>query len=303
MAQKVILDVDTGIDDAVAILMAGHHPEVELAAVCVTHGNGPLAITLENTLRTVQAGCLEHVPVYAGAEFPLVGVPVTSMPSQRALLPLPEATIKAHPGRAADFLIDYYLGPEGPNTMYLPVGPQTNLALALRLEPRIAKRIPRIITMAGAYTEGNFTPSAEFNVFADPEAAHVVFSSGIPITMIGLEVCQQALVGFSDSRHVRELGTPWARAAADVMEREIQWFKDHLGWDGGMIFDACTVAAVVAPEIVKTRPMHIDVELFGAMTRGRTVADMTYKRKAPNVDVGIGIDRQRFLEIMMDALK
>jgi inosine-uridine nucleoside N-ribohydrolase len=87
------------------------------------------------------------------------------------------------------------------------------------------------------------------------------------------------------------------------MEREIQWFKDHLGWDGGMIFDACTVATVIEPEIVKTRPMFVAVELFGAMTRGRTVADMTYKRKAPNVDVGTGIDRQRFLEVMTDALK
>jgi inosine-uridine nucleoside N-ribohydrolase len=301
MRQKVILDVDTGGDDAVAILLAGHHPNLDLVAVCVTHGNGPLAVTLENTLRVVQVGELNQVPVFSGASGPLVGPVVTPMETQSALLPLPEATIQPQSRRAAEYLIDYYMSPDGLDTLYLPIGPQSNLALALRLEPQLAKRIPRIITMGGAYTEGNTTPSAEFNIYADPEAAHIVFSSGIPITMIGLEVTAQALVTLADTAHIANLGTPWAKAASLMMERDIQWFIDNLGWEGGQIFDACTVAAAVNPSIIKIQPMHVGIELLGALTRGRTVADITYHRNPPTVDVGVGINRQSFLQILEEG--
>ncbi len=170
MAQKIILDVDTGGDDAVAILLAGHHPRIELVAVTVCHGNGPLELTLDNTLRVLQAGHLEKTPVYAGSECPLIGDLIQTHPIQKSTLPLPPAGITPTAGRAVDFIVDYYLGPGGPETIYAPIGPQTNLALALRLEPAIAERVPRIVTMAGAFTEGNTTPSAEFNILADPEA-------------------------------------------------------------------------------------------------------------------------------------
>ena len=192
MAQKVILDVDTGADDAAAILLAGHHPALELAAVTVAHGNAPLSTTLENTLRTMSAGALEHVPVYSGAALPLVHPMISSSPTQEAVLPLAETSLKPQPQHAVQFLIDYYMSAAGPETIYLPVGPHTNLALALRIEPRLAQRIPRIVTMGGAYTQGNYTPSAEFNILADPEAAFVVWQAGIPITMIGLEVTDAA---------------------------------------------------------------------------------------------------------------
>ena len=304
MPQKIILDVDSGGDDAVATLLAGHHPRLELVAVTVTHGNGPLEVTLDNTLRVIQAGELGHVPVFSGAATALVAKPVPTDPVQHATLPLPAPTLLPKNQRAVEFLIDYYMGPDGPQTIYAPIGPQTNLALALRLEPKIARRIPRIVTMGGAYLEGNTTPSAEFNILADPEAASIVFNAGIPITMIGLEVTAQALVTLADADRLAALATPWARIAARLIRDEVQWFIDHLGWSGGQIYDACVTAAVIEPQILQNRPMRVDIELVGSLTRGRTVADISGHHSAKlNVDVGVGIDRQRFMEILFEGLQ
>lgn len=303
MPQKVILDVDTGGDDAVAILLAGHHPALELVAVTVTHGNAPLPVTLDNTLRVITAGQLEHVPVYSGAQTPLVSAPAPMNSAQLALLPLPATQLSAQDERAVDFLIRYYMGPQGPQTIYAPVGPLTNLALALRVEPRLAGRIPRLVTMGGAYIEGNTTPSAEFNILGDPEAAHIVYSSGIPITMIGLEVTAQAYVSLADVAQIEQLATPWAISAARLMERDVRWFIKERHIDQGQIFDACTIATVIDPTLTGTRPMHVGIELRGELTRGRTVADISGHHTLPaNVDVGVSIDRLRFLEIMRTGL-
>ncbi len=300
---KLILDVDTGFDDAVAILLAGHHPALELSAVCVTHGNAPLTVTLDNTMRVMQAGGLAHIPVFVGAERALIADPPDTDPMQYATLPLPAPSIAAQPKRAAEFLIEYYRSPDGPETMYVPIGPQTNLALALRLEPQLAKRIPRIVTMSGAYLEGNTTPSAEFNVLADPEAAHIVFTSGIPLVMVGLEVCYQALITPAELNCLRALNTSWATVAAHIIEPHILWWLDNLSWEGGPVYDACAVAAVVEPGLLQTKAMRVDIELGGRHTRGRTVADISgWQKKTPNVEVGVGINRGRFLEILVEGL-
>lgn len=301
--QKIILDVDTGYDDAVAILLAGHHPALELVAVTVTHGNAPLAITLDNTLRVMEAGKLGHVPVFAGAERALVTTPAPTSPHQQAVLPLPTPTIKAQAGHAVDFLIEHYLGLDGPGTIYVPVGPQTNLALALRLEPRLVARIPRIVTMGGAYIEGNTTPSAEFNILADPEAAHIVFSAGIPLTMVGLEVTAQGLITFEKVDRLRALDTPWAQVAAELVANQIRPWVENRGWIGGQVFDVCAVAAVIEPAILETKAMRVDIELRGQFTYGRTVADISgHHGQTSNVDVGVGIDGERLRQILTEGL-
>ncbi len=304
MPQKVILDVDTGRDDAVAILMAGHHPALELVAVLPGHGNAMLETTLDNTLRTLEAGGLSHVPVYAGAEFPLMGDFAPTLDVQSVKLPLPPAKKQADAKHAVEFLIDYYMGSDGLDTIYMPVGAHTNLALALRIEPRIARRIPHIVTMAGAYLEGNTTPSAEFNILADPEAAYIVFRSGIPITMIGLEVTARALVMPEDVERIRRIGTPWAAIAADLMAADVQWFMEKFGCMGGQIYDPCAVAAVIAPEILTTKAMWVDIELHGTLTRGRTVADISGKRGwKTNVEVGVDMNREQFVGLVYDGLR
>ena len=302
MPQKIILDVDTGGDDAVAILLAGHHPEIELVAVTVVHGNSPLDTTLENTLRVLEAGQLSHVPVYCGAESPLVAESLSAHEFQRRELALPPATISPQPQRAVDFLVEYYSDTESHDTILVPVGPQTNLALALRIEPNLSTSIPSIITMAGAFGDGNATPSAEFNVLADPEAAHIVFNSGIPLTMVGLEVTRQALLTLEEVYKINSLGTPWAQVAAGIIEQEVSWFIEQLGWTGGQIFDACAVAAVIDPGILETNPMHVDIELHGGLTRGRTVADISNRLgNESNVDVGVGIDHKKFIQILHEG--
>ena len=303
MPQKIILDVDTGGDDAVAILLAGHHPNQNLKAVTVCHGNGTLEVCLDNTRRVLEAGGLQKVPVYAGAYHPLIADPIDSHPIQKSTLPLPEPTMPQKRQHAVDFLVEYYMGPRGPETIYAPLAPHTNLALALRLEPRLVERIPRIVTMGGAYIEGNTTPSAEFNILADPEAAYIVFNAGIPITMVGLEVTSLALVTLEDVEEINRLGTPQAGIAARIMHNEVRWFMDNLGMPGGQIYDACAVAAVADPGILTTSPMHVDIELHGSLTRGRTVADISsHHPNKPNVDVGVHIDRARFLELLIEGL-
>jgi inosine-uridine nucleoside N-ribohydrolase len=305
MRQKVICDVDTGGDDAIAVLAVGHSPRTELVAVTVVAGNAPLEVTLENTLKVVEHGGLCHVPVYAGATHPLISAlpPLDSTQERRLRLPAP--TLRAQSKRAAEFLVDYYMSDAGPETILVPTAPLTNLALALRLEPRIAQRIPRIVTMGGAYLEGNTTPSAEFNIYADPEAAHIVYSAGIPITMVGLEVTGQALITLEDAARIHSFGTPQARIAGDLIAEEVQWFMDHLGWHSGQVYDACAAVGAIESSVIKTRRMHVAIELTGTLTRGRTVADISgnhYNSKPPNVEVGVGIDRERFMRLLEEAL-
>lgn len=304
MKQKIILDVDTGCDDAVAMLMAGHHPDLEFVAVLPVHGNAPLEATLENTLKLLSAGDLADVPVYVGADSPLIGPIIAGSGDQIVRLPFAKSDIQPQEKHAVNFLIDYYMSGEGDDTIYMPIGPLTNLALALRIEPRLKDKIPQIITMGGAYLEGNTTPSAEFNILADPEAAHIVYSAGIPIVMIGLEVCEMAEFMKADVQRFRDIGTKWAKAAAEIMDIIIDLQTRRSYRKGGIIFDACAVAAAIEPTVVETKAMNVEIELNGTFTRGRTVADITGRQNKPkNVEVGISIDRERFFEIIEASLQ
>lgn len=304
MPKKVILDVDTGCDDAVAMLLAGHHPDLEMVAVLPVHGNAPLTDTLDNTLRLLSAGMLDDIPVYVGAESPLIGPIIAGHGDQIVRMPFPESKIQPSPKKAANFLIDYYMSREGQDTIYMPVGPLTNLALALRVEPQLANRIPKIVTMGGAYLIGNNTPSAEFNILADPEAADIVYSSGIPIVMVGLEVTDIAEIRPEDSANIRANHTPWAEAAAKIIDVVIGIHVNKYGLPGAIVYDACAVAAVIEPGILEVKPMHVDIELSGKYTRGRTVADVHGRTGlSKNVEVGVGFNRERFLEILVEGLK
>jgi inosine-uridine nucleoside N-ribohydrolase len=302
--QKVILDVDTGTDDAVAILMAGHAASLELVAVTVTHGNGSLELTLRNTLKVVDAGGLVHVPVMAGASRPLVRDLYLTQGQQRTELPLPEPSITPSTEHAADFLRRYYIN-GGDDTVLVPMAPLTNIALALMREPAMAGRIPRIVLMGGAVGAGNTTVSAEFNILADPEAARIVFNAGIPITMIGLEVTAGARLRRANNDEIRALGTPQSRIVADLIDLDLTWAEEWSS-DGVEVYDACAVAAVIDPSVVTTQRMHVDIETQGALTLGRTVCDTRRTRRRaknqPHVDVGLALNRQRFLEVLMDCL-
>jgi len=300
--QKVILDVDTGTDDAIALLMAGHASALELVGVTVVQGNAPLPVTLANTCKVLAAGHLAHVPVYAGMDRPLLRPRVPTGPGQSLAFALPEPDLSPRSVHAVDFLVHHFLSPAGPETILIPVAPLTNLAMALLREPRLAERIPRLVMMGGAVGSGNVTPAAEFNIYADPEAARVVFRSGIPITMVGLEATASAWVGDADVALIRALGTPQARVAADLMAWDVRWFREHLGREAE-IYDACAVAGVIEPGLLTTRPMYVDVETTGELTLGRTVcSERPYPGLTRRVDVALQVDRSRFLEIMRACL-
>lgn len=303
MKQKLILDVDTGGDDAVAILLAGHHPDVELVAVTVTYGNAPLDITLDNTLRVLEAGGLAHIPVYAGARLPIAGkFQVPLPPEQNTKLPLPPASIQRQSNSAFDFLFDYYRGPDGPATTFVAIGPHTNLALlitrALQSDQDLLRRIPRIVTAAGGLGEGNITKWAEFNVAADPDAARLVFNDGgalgILVSMLGLEVLGDARLTNEDVARMRASNAPATRVAAQLID-----FLYSKGWRQGEIYDPVAAAAAINPLMLTTRRMHVDVDLEG-QTRGRTVA--TLELLKGSVDVCLAIDRARYAKVLLAGL-
>ncbi len=240
---RLILDVDTGGDDAVAMLLAGHHPAAELVAVTCVEGNAPLKLVVRNSLAVLEQGGLAHVPVYAGADRHMHTRPYPRDVDQKRELKLPEPTLAPAAAHAVDFLIDYYMGPDGPDTVLAPVAPLTNIALALLRQPALAGRIPRMVMMGGAYIGGNTTPSAEFNIYADPEAARIVFNAGIPISMVGLEVTAQALITPAQAQTIAAGSSPGARVAGPLILEEVGWFVRNLGAAAGQVYDACAVAA------------------------------------------------------------
>jgi len=300
--KSVILDVDTGHDDAVALLMAAQSPQIHVMAVTVVHGNAPLPVTLCNTLRVMAAGGFPDVPVLAGMDRPLTRSLVRTSGRQAAELDLPETAHQAESEHAVDFLVRTLMSVGEPITL-VPLAPLTNIAMALLREPHIARGIERMVMMGGAVSGGNTNAVAEFNIYADPESARVVFNAGIPITMVGLDVTRQALVRPDDVERVRALTSTAARTATPIIDEMVDIVIHRWGRPGAQIYDACAVAAVIEPDLLTTQPMYVDVETCGELTLGQTVCDVRNRlKREPNVDVGLGIDRERFLDVLVKSL-
>jgi inosine-uridine nucleoside N-ribohydrolase len=310
---KLILDVDTGTDDAIALMVAALHPDIELVAATTVNGNNPVAYCTDNTLRVFDLLGLP-VPVHEGAASPLIR---DDFPIPRAVLhaagsmhglelPIPKPRSAKQAGPAVDFLIDTYLATTD-EIVLMPVGPLTNIALAIRREPRIVERIPRMIVMGGAHDAGNTTPAAEFNIWADPEAAQVVVRAGLrDLTLIPLDATHRALVSAADCDRLRALGTPAATAAAAIIGDRITAYDDLQPMEtagAAPVHDALCVAYLVDPGVVTGRRVHVDVETRGELTVGRTVMD-THGRfgTAPNAFVAFDADGPRFVELLLDVL-
>lgn len=312
MATKLILDVDTGTDDAVALMFAALHPDLELVAATTVNGNVPVELCTENSLRVFDAIGAE-IPVYEGARRPMLRpdfpVPRTGRGESGIhgdFLDLPPARSQKQRERAVDYLVDTYMSAAGDEIVLVPVGPLTNIALAMSLEPRIVERIPRTIIMGGGHEIGNVTPAAEFNIWADPEAARVVLNSGLRnLTLAPLDATHKALITRDDCRRLRELGTPAGRAAAIMIERRIAGYNAYQPMavpDAAPVHDVLCVAAIVDPTVITTAPYHTDVETSGELTVGRTVID-THRRRGmePNAEVALDADGERFLRLMMET--
>lgn len=278
----VILDVDTGVDDACALLLAARHPGLELRAVTCVGGNAPLPQVVANTLTVLDVAGRLDVPIAAGAERPLLAEPVDARhvhgDDGMADLPLPRSRRQPYPGHAVELLRDVLTGaidaPEQERVTLITLGPMTNTALLLRTYPEAARGIRRIVFMGGAAGYGNATAAAEFNVFHDPEAAAITLDAcvdlGIALTMYGLDV-------FYDPRVTRGEAQELSRSAVDtpagLAGRLIEFQCDRFEDDSATIGDAGAVCAVIAPDLLRTERRPVRVELAGSWSRGRTIVD------------------------------
>lgn len=303
--QPVILDLDPGHDDAVSILLALASPELDVLGLTTVFGNVGLTRTTRNAL-IVRELAASPVPVYAGADRPLVDARISAEavhgPSGLDGPHLPAPTRGTEDGHAAHFIIDAVRARPGQVTL-LPTGPLTNIALALRLAPDIAPLIRRIVWMGGSTDTGNWTPAAEFNALADPHAAHIVFTSGVPITMIGLNASHQAIAHPARVLAFRDLGTPVGEFVAVLLEFFAEHHRERYGWDGGALHDPLTVAWLLRPELFRTRPMHVQIDLSDGPSHGRTVADVWNVTGQPaNADVMTDVDADGFFALLVERI-
>ena len=302
----IILDCDPGHDDALALVLALARPEVRLLGVTTVAGNAPLAATTRNALRILALVGRTDVPIAAGADRPLVRdletAPVVHGTSGLDGADLPEPASEVVDSSAVSFLRSTILGSPVPVTL-VPTGPLTNIAALLLAHPEVRRHVERICLMGGAIREGNWTPAAEFNVWVDPEAARIVFRSGLPISMMGLDVTHQARFTLDDVARLESVGTHAAAVFGGLLRFFVRFHADRYGWDGAPIHDAVAVAHVAIEGLVETAMYDVDVETTSELTRGRTVVDTRgVAGEPPNVEVGLAIDRIRFVELLIDAV-
>ncbi|EIQ2114301.1 ribosylpyrimidine nucleosidase [Escherichia coli] len=278
--RKIILDCDPGHDDAIAMMMAAKHPAIDLLGITIVAGNQTLDKTLINGLNVCQKLDI-NVPVYAGMPQPIMRQQIVAdnIHGETGLDgPVFEPlTRQAESTHAVKYIIDTLMASDGDITL-VPVGPLSNIAVAMRMQPAILPKIREIVLMGGAYGTGNFTPSAEFNIFADPEAARVVFTSGVPLVMMGLDLTNQTVC------------TP------DVIAR--------MERAGGPVHDATCIGYLINPDGIKTQEMYVEVDVNSGPCYGRTVCDeLGVLGKPANTKVGITIDTDWFWGLVEECVR
>lgn len=303
--RPVIIDCDPGHDDALALALALARPELDVLAITTVGGNAGLERTTRNALR-VLALLGRSVPVAAGAAHPLVREPwiPVEFHGESGLdgADLPEPAAEPVPVSAVECLAAAIRAAPGKVTL-VATGPLTNVALLLRSAPAVAEGIEEISLMGGSLGEGNTTASAEFNIWTDPEAAAVVFESGLPIRMSGLDITHGALMLPDDVARLDALGTRPGRVFADLMRFFAVHHRDRYGWDGPPIHDAVAVAWLVRPDLIESERLRVDVETGSGPARGRTIADREgLTGRPPNATVGLRIDRAGLMDLLVDAV-
>ncbi|HYT34361.1 MAG TPA: nucleoside hydrolase [Ktedonobacteraceae bacterium] len=306
MKHKIILDCDPGHDDAIAILLAAHHPEIELLAITTVAGNQSLEKTTHNALKVCSLANIRDVPVARGMEQPLVRPPryAPDIHGESGMdgPDIPEPDIDAVAQHGVDLLIDLLLKSEGDVTL-VPTGPLTNIAAAMRREPAVLPKIKAISLMGGAIGVGNRMPAAEFNIWADPEAAAIVFGCGRPITMSPLEVTHQAVATDEVTGRLRAAHGTVADFAADLLIFFGDTYRNVFGFPAPPVHDPCAVAAVIDPFILQAHAMHVEIETTGEWTTGRTVCDVYgVLGKPTNARVGYALDVPRFWEMVISTI-
>jgi len=305
--RKVILDCDPGHDDAIAIMLAGKSPAIDLLGITVVAGNQTLDKTVDNAMKVCQHLGLD-VPVYAGCGQPMIrerqmiaddihGETGLDGPNFDVL------TKKKEDKHAVQYIIDTLMASEGDITL-VPTGPMTNIAMAMRMEPKILPKIKEVVLMGGSYQMGNVTPAAEFNIIADADAAHVVFTSKRPVTMVGLDVTRKVLCYPEIVSRMENIGTKPALLFADLMRFFNQSQKATFGWEGGPLHDPVTIAYLIDPAVLVTKHMNTEIDIRSVQSYGRTNCDFFgYLKKEPNSNVAIDIDVEKFWNIIEQGIR
>jgi inosine-uridine nucleoside N-ribohydrolase len=299
VSTPIVIDCDPGHDDAIAILLALASPEVELRGISTVAGNQTLDKTTRNALKVLELVDRTDIPVVAGADAPLRRTLRTAanVHGETGLdgPDLPEPTTKPVDGNVVDVLAEWL----EPGVVLVPTGPLTNVA---RLLQKHARATERIVWMGGAIAEGNTTPAAEFNAFVDPEAARIVFESGVPVTMIGLDITHKALFDSSHAERLRPTGKA-GRAVAELADFFLEFHRQRYRFDGAPIHDAMAVAHVIDPTLVETLECNISIETQSEFCDGRTVVDRWLVTDLPrNAQAGIDVDAERFLELLVERI-
>ncbi|MEC9330016.1 MAG: nucleoside hydrolase [Pseudomonadota bacterium] len=311
-SRKIILDCDPGHDDAVAILLALASPEeLELLGITCVAGNVPLTLTRMNALRVCELARRKDVPIYSGCERPMVRTLVTAeaVHGQSGLdLPdgstLPDPDMALQTRHAVDFIIETLLSEPAGSVTLCPTGPLTNVAVAMVRAPEIIPRIAEIVLMGGAaINPGNVTPSAEFNIYVDPHAADVVFRSGVPLVMMGLDVTHQVLVTTPRKEAIRASGGRVSTAVADLLTFYCSFDLAKYRMEGGPLHDPCVIAYLIDPTLFSLKHVHVAVETASELTLGQTVADWwAVTDRTPNCHVADQAEDERFFALLSERL-
>ncbi|HCK65812.1 MAG TPA: nucleoside hydrolase [Anaerolineae bacterium] len=308
MTSKIIIDTDPGVDDALTFLLALASPEIQLEALTSVHGNIGIENTTRNALSVLELAQASHIPVARGCEVPLVSPLYKSDKNVHGKkgvgnANLPEPKSKVINQHAIDFLIEKVNAQPNQISIF-PIGPLTNIALAIRKDPEFVKNVKELVIMGGSIKQGgNATPLAEFNIFADAHAAHVVFHTGIPIKLIPLDVTQQCLLTAKDIENIHQINSPIARFIKDATDVYLDFYRKH-GIDGCALHDPLTLATIIAPELLIFENYYVGVDFSGGISNGHTFADlMNVSKKPANMQVAMNVRGRDFIDLFIERMK
>lgn len=307
-ALPIIIDCDPGHDDAIALILALASPKLNVLAVTTSAGNQTPDKTLRNALRILTLLGRHDIPVAGGAPKPLLRelIIADNVHGESGLdgPALPEPGFAPQALTAVELMAKTLRASIEPVTL-VPTGPLTNIALLLSAHPELKAKIARIVLMGGSAGPGNWTPAAEFNIYVDPEAAEMVFSAGVPITMCGLDVTHAAQVMDEDIERIRAITNPIARTVAELLDFFMIYHRDpKWGFVGAPLHDPCTIAWLLRPELFDGIECHVSVETQGQYTVGMTVVDRyRLSPHEPNATVLLGVERQGFIDLLVEQLQ
>ncbi|MFS0913066.1 nucleoside hydrolase [Microbacterium sp. 179-I 3D2 NHS] len=308
MTTKIILDCDPGHDDAIAMLLAQGNPEIDLLAVTTVAGNQTLEKVTRNALAVADIAGMTDVPVAAGCDRPLVRAPrvAPDIHGESGMdgPQLPPSVREVDGRHAVDLIIETIMAEPAGSVTLVPTGALTNIALAVRREPRIADRVREVVLMGGALHRGNWSATSEFNIIVDPEAAHIVFNADWPVTMVGLDATHQALATPEVIERITAIGNGPSRFVVELLEFFAKAYRESQHFASPPVHDPVTVARVIDRSIVRTVGVPLDVELGNGLTVGMTVADLRAPADdASRTHAAVDLDQERFWGLIVDALE